>query len=1024
MNSNINLFDIAPDVLTPAREKGKWECPICNNPNLSIGRNGYKCFSGCDSKEVYEEAVRRTGKWQERKEKSEPQPIINGVGLTEAHYIEFEKSGISRAIAKLNFAGVDDPATIAHFLCRKYWKGGPGWIARSLDIKGNLTDIGQFKPNTIYKPFPTSKPRKYLGKDGEGNYDALLMNHPDFNWGDIEKDDSVIVITEGAKKALKTMDHDFLAKDDEPSRFPCIAIPGVTTWGKEKGKKLVPNLELFVKPGRKFVIAFDADYKSKHSVKYELKKLGEKLTERECDVEVWDWDIKIDGVEYKGIDDLLVAKLDHKIRKIPFSQWLLGEQKKEKKEVADRVRKDIEKHPEESDVAIALEDDYRSRLFYEKDSKNWYWYKDGIWHDEDDTFIGSEAVIPYLKSNEYKYKLSFINGIVGQLKLLLRTDSKKIKGRKGIIPFKNGVLNLSTMILESHSPSNYLFWCLPYNYNPLATCEPIQDWLRTVVDHEDQVQYLRAFLACVVRGRADLQKFLEIQGPGGTGKSTFMNIASALVGNDNVHTTSLFKLEGNNFEMARIHNKRLVNIADSDAYGGSVSNLKQLTGGDGVQGEVKYLQKQIDINFRGMVLISCNQPIQSNDYTSGITRRRSVILFKNVVPDEKKGDPLLEKTEDNELSGQFLPYIPGLMNWVLEMPDSEVTNYFRFTSKYVPSLTEISYEAIAKTNPLAQWVDSYLILDKDKENQIGDARENKDRDIQKAYLHTYEWLYPSYCEYCVTNGHKPLSGVKFGDNLEDLLKNTFKLSFISRYKNSKGRFLRGVILRPDSDYETPLFFSVAPDQPISQLMATRNNDGLMMGSDGLVTAEPFTSDGYDGYDGLNEKVSRKKINSEEEKTNEKEKVFDSTHHTRHYSVIEPIPDVTQPVTEPVINTDTGPVGDVGNEKTSNSGDLTKPSEPSTQHYPVTASTPTGTDANTTQVLTIGMSYGQYTPLKESSQFLGQVELVKTSYGPYEFSHEAKGEAGLVRVYFNRTKNRQLWIDVSNPGHCEKPYPLD
>ena len=98
---------------------------------------------------------------------------------------------------------------------------------------------------------------------------------------------------------------------------------------------------------------------------------------------------------------------------------------------------------------------------------------------------------------------------------------------------------------------------------------------------------MRAYLLGIVTGRTDWQKYLELIGPGGTGKSTFTRLAIALVGQENVHTTTLKKLEGEKFETASIAGKRLVLINDSERYAGEVGKLKNLTGQDTLPYEVQ-----------------------------------------------------------------------------------------------------------------------------------------------------------------------------------------------------------------------------------------------------------------------------------------------------------------------------------------------------------------------------------------------------------------------------------------------------
>jgi phage/plasmid-associated DNA primase len=51
--------------------------------------------------------------------------------------------------------------------------------------------------------------------------------------------------------------------------------------------------------------------------------------------------------------------------------------------------------------------------------------------------------------------------------------------------------------------------------------------------------------------------------------------------------TTLEQLEKNRFETAAIYGKKLLLITDSDKYGGEVSTLKAITGGDPIRFEKK-----------------------------------------------------------------------------------------------------------------------------------------------------------------------------------------------------------------------------------------------------------------------------------------------------------------------------------------------------------------------------------------------------------------------------------------------------
>ena len=150
------------------------------------------------------------------------------------------------------------------------------------------------------------------------------------------------------------------------------------------------------------------------------------------------------------------------------------------------------------------------------------------------------------------------------------------------------------------------------NINHLARCEPIEEWLLTMCRGDRAlVQLMRAYLLGIVTGRTDWQKYLELIGPGGSGKSTFARLATALVGQENVHTTTLHKLEKSKFETASIARKRLVLINDSERYAGDVGKLKNLTGQDILPYEVKFKQSKGGFNPNALVIVTTNEVIRA-----------------------------------------------------------------------------------------------------------------------------------------------------------------------------------------------------------------------------------------------------------------------------------------------------------------------------------------------------------------------------------------------------------------------------
>ncbi|NJK55958.1 MAG: hypothetical protein HC939_08140 [Pleurocapsa sp. SU_5_0] len=262
-----------------------------------------------------------------------------------------------------------------------------------------------------------------------------------------------------------------------------------------------------------------------------------------------------------------------------------------------------------------------------------------------------------------------------------------------------------------------------------------------------------------LRGRIAAKICVESVGAGGTGKSTFTRLATALVGTENVHTTTLHKLEKSKFESASIAGKRLVIINDSERYAGEVGKLKNLTGQDTLPYEVKFKQSKGGFNPDALVIVSTNEVIQSSDYTSGLQRRRiSIPMFNQIKGDRQKN---LIEHKNGQMYGEFLPYIPGLLNWVLEMDEESATSIVKNYEVKVPSLAAMKAKTLVETNPIADWLDNFVVYQAEARTNIGVAKRDKDNNSPCWYLNTDRWLYPNYAEYCHNSGTRPVSLRRF-----------------------------------------------------------------------------------------------------------------------------------------------------------------------------------------------------------------------------------------------------------------------
>jgi len=443
-------------------------------------------------------------------------------------------------------------------------------------------------------------------------------------------------------------------------------------------------------------------------------------------------------------------------------------------------------------------------MFYENDK--------GVWRKEE-------------HSNEYKHAVQdlfvtergiqapggFTSHLIGDVTNLTKAylchsywddDSNRLA-------FKNGVLEVSTGEFTNHDKENYITWGLDFEYDSSADPGPIIDWLmRSQYNDTDRVQVLRAWLrACLLGQGHELQRFLEVIGPGGRGKSTFANLCCAMVGTGNYASTTLNQLEQSRFEVASIKGKRLTLINDSERYGGSAQIFKALTGGDNLRFEEKNKNVGEPFVYQGMVMVCANEPIQTTDNTSGLSRRRLTLEFNRPLYDKSSEAKEMIKLDQGIVKGLWKNYLPGLVKWVLQMNEQEMREYLLDTYEKVPSLKRVRNEILLNSNNLVEWLQSEIVLDDKAVTAVG-KKIPAAKDAQERYCNSKYHLYASYCSYCEDTGSKPVGQKRFIALVMDCCSNQLHLSSVRSFAKGGRPFIKGLAIRASdpkyNNYQTIL----------------------------------------------------------------------------------------------------------------------------------------------------------------------------------------------------------------------------
>jgi len=220
-------------------------------------------------------------------------------------------------------------------------------------------------------------------------------------------------------------------------------------------------------------------------------------------------------------------------------------------------------------------------------------------------------------------------------------------------------------------------------------------------------------------GRADLQFYVEMVGSPGSGKSTLVHVIRALIGEGNVTDTSLQAIEENNFEVAKLRDKKAAFFADANWFAKSVSMFKAITGHDHVSIEIKHVQQEgAGVQFDVIMWMLMNKALVTPERSTAIERRKVPIYTDK-----------LWKGEDNpHLADDIIAKeLPQIFNCIMAMPDEEMTRLIKDPA------CPMKRRNFLETNAIGRFVDDMLVADAGNRIQIGGLNSYEGDMLVAAY---------------------------------------------------------------------------------------------------------------------------------------------------------------------------------------------------------------------------------------------------------------------------------------------------
>ncbi|EAA5383166.1 DNA primase, partial [Salmonella enterica subsp. enterica] len=304
-----------------------------------------------------------------------------------------------------------------------------------------------------------------------------------------------------------------------------------------------------------------------------------------------------------------------------------------------------------SDKALRVHEHYGEALAVDANGQLLSRYENGIWKNIPAATF-SRNVADLFQRLRAPFSSGKIASVVETLKLIIPQQDTPARR---LIGFRNGVLDTHSGVFSPHHKSHWLRTLCDVDFTPPVGGETLEThapnfwrWLDRAAGKSPQKRdVILAALFMVLANRYDWQLFLEVTGPGGSGKSILAEIATLLAGEDNATSANIDTLEDPR-KRASLIGFSLIRLPDQEKWSGDGAGLKAITGGDAVSVDPKY-QNPYSTHIPAVILAVNNNPMRFTDRSGGVSRRRVIIHFpEQIAPEER--DPQLRDKIARELA--------------------------------------------------------------------------------------------------------------------------------------------------------------------------------------------------------------------------------------------------------------------------------------------------------------------------------------------------------------------------------------
>lgn len=350
-------------------------------------------------------------------------------------------------------------------------------------------------------------------------------------------------------------------------------------------------------------------------------------------------------------------------------------------DVPQRCTPEVRKMLDKTDPGNARYLDSRlgDRYRFVAHRNKWFRYDGGVWsHDPQGTRLIREAtdlfddrvidtaehvdkatLDSYLKATSVRGR----NAAIDVLRGFTVASVDDFDADRNLLNVANGILDLTTMQLAPHSPDALMTKKFGAGFDPTATAPRWEQYLKEVLPDAADREFVQRMAGYTLLGKPVERAMMVLHGPGGTGKSRFIETISSVFGTyAETASEGTFRAKkdyqsGPSNDLMNLRGARLASMSELD-YGVKMDEalIKRMTGQDKITSRHLYEENQTWMP-QCVIWMATNHLFRVSSDDGAIWERIRVVTFDQKIEGAAR-DPLLADKLEAEADGIF--------NWMLQ----------------------------------------------------------------------------------------------------------------------------------------------------------------------------------------------------------------------------------------------------------------------------------------------------------------------------------------------------------------------